>query len=212
MDAIGLKAWSGAAAAALTLLAYLPYLWAILLGDIRPHVFTWIIWGTATMLGFAAALDSGGGWGAWVIGLSAVTSFVVATLAYVKRADVTISHTDVLFFAVALAAVPLWVLAHDPLWAVLLLTLIELLGFGPTFRKTWHAPRSESMTFLVLLILRNTLILSALERYTLTTVLFPAAAGAACLALVAIMIWATSRRTCVSRKTGTCFHPTHSLR
>jgi hypothetical protein len=47
MDAIGLKAWSGAAAAALTLLAYLPYLWAILLGDIRPHVFTWIIWGTA---------------------------------------------------------------------------------------------------------------------------------------------------------------------
>jgi hypothetical protein len=175
-------------------LAYLPYLWAILFGGVRPHIFTWIVWGTATLLAFAAALDSGGGWGAWVIGLSAIVSFIVAILAYIKRAEVIISNTDVLFFVAALAAVPLWVFAHDPFWAVLLLTLIELLGFGPTFRKTWHAPRSESMVFLLLLIARNTLILFALERYTLSTVLFPAAAGIACLALVAIMIW---RRRCL---------------
>jgi hypothetical protein len=189
MAAIELKAWLSIAATALTLLAYLPYLWSILFGGVRPHIFTWVIWGTATLLAFAAAYHSDGGWGAWVIGLSAVISFIVATLAYIKRADVTISHADIFFFIAALAAMPLWWLAHDPVWAVLLLTLIELLGFAPTFRKTWHAPHSESITFLVLLILRNTLIIFALAHYTLSTVLFPAAAELACLMLVILMLW-----------------------
>lgn len=187
------KSWFGSLASGLTVVAYFPYLRSIVHGRVRPHVFTWIVWGTATLLAFAATLQAGGGWGAWAIGLSAVTSFMVASLAYVKRADVTITHTDVLFFGAALVTVPLWVLARDPIWAILLLTLIELLGFGPTFRKTWHAPRSESVTFLVLLILRNALILAALGQYTVTTVLFPSAAGAACLALVAIMIWRRKR-------------------
>jgi hypothetical protein len=189
MAAIELKAWLSIAATALTLLAYLPYLWSILFGGVRPHIFTWVIWGTATLLAFAVAYHSGGGWGAWVIGLSAVISFIVATLAYIKRADVTISYADIMFFIAALAAMPLWWLAHDPVWAVLLLTLIELLGFAPTFSKAWHAPYSESITFLVLLILRNTLIIFALAHYTLSTVLFPAAAELACLMLVILMLW-----------------------
>lgn len=193
MESLLYKPWFGALASGLTVVAYFPYLRSIVRGRVRPHVFTWIVWGTATLLAFAATLQDGGGLGAWVIGLSAATSFMVAALAYAKRADVNITRTDIVFFAAALAAVPLWVLAREPVWAVLLLTLIELLGFGPTFRKTWQAPRSESMTFLVLLILRNTLILAALERYTLTTVLFPAAAGIACLALVAVMVWRRQR-------------------
>jgi hypothetical protein len=183
------KALLGAFASCLTVVAYLPYLRAILQGRATPHVFSWIVWGTATLLAFAAALQAGGGWGAWVIGLSAVTSFIVAAFGHARRAEVRITRTDVAFFVAALMAVPLWLLARDPLWAVMLLTLIELLGFGPTFRKAWWAPRSESAMFLALLGLRNVLVLGALDRHVPATVLFPAASGLACMGLVAVLLW-----------------------
>ncbi len=71
----------------------------------------------------------------------------------------------------------------------MLITVIELLGFGPTFRKCWHQPHSESMTFLAILIVRNVLIVAALERHMLTTLLFPVAMAAACGLLITIMLW-----------------------
>lgn len=196
MDTYSGHVWFGTFAAFLTVAAYVPYLRGVVAGRVCPHIFTWIVWGTATLLAFAAAWRAGGGWGAWVIGFSGVISFVVAALAYGQRAELAITRVDVLFFVAALAAIPLWVFARDPLWAVVLLTLIELLGFGPTFRKTWHAPRSESLVFLGLLIVRNVLILAALQQHTLITVLFPAAAALACLVLVVLMLW---RRTQVAQ-------------
>jgi hypothetical protein len=57
-------------------------------------------------------------------------------------------RTDPGLFLAALLVIPLWLLAEDPLWAIMLPTLIELLGFGPTLRKAWWAPYSESVAFL----------------------------------------------------------------
>lgn len=176
-------------ATVLTVLAYLPYIRSILRGHTRPHVFTWIIWSLATGIAFLAVLDAGGGAGAWPIGFSCAVSLFVAWQAFVRRTDITITQTDWLLFLAALAAIPLWLAAEDPLWAVVLITLTELLGFGPTLRKTWIQPHSESMNFLMILILRNALIIAALDQHSLTTVLFPAAAAVACGVLVAIMIW-----------------------
>jgi hypothetical protein len=183
----------GTLATALTLVAYLPYIHSIFHGQARPHVFTWIIWGLATGIAFLAVLQAQGGAGAWPIGFSCLVSVLVAGLAYFKRADIKITHTDWWLFFAALAAIPVWMAANDPLWAVVLITLIELLGFGPTFRKTWLRPHSESMSFLVILIVRNALIIIALDQLSLTTVLFPAAAAAACGLLIAVMAWRRPR-------------------
>lgn len=184
-------------ATVMTVLAYFPYIRSIFRGHTRPHVFTWVVWSLATGIAFVAVLGAGGGAGAWPIGFSCAVSLFVAGQAFLKRGDITVTQTDWLLFFAALAAVPLWLAANDPLWAVVLITLIELLGFGPTIRKTWSCPHSESMSFLLILIVRNTLIIAALDRHTLTTVLFPAAAGVACGVLVAIMIW---RRPLISPK------------
>jgi len=179
----------GMLATLLTVLAYLPYIRSIFQGKTRPHVFTWIIWGLATGIAFLVTLAEHGGAGAWPIGFSAAVSLFIAVVAYVKRADIRITRMDWMFFIAALAAMPVWWVANDPLWAVMLITLIELLGFGPTMRKAWFQPYSESMSFLAILIVRNMLIIAALGQYSLATVLFPAAAAIACLALIAMMVW-----------------------
>lgn len=178
-----------ALATVLTVVAFVPYLRSIQRGYTRPHVFSWIIWGINTGVAFLAVLAENGGAGAWPIGFSSAVTLYVAALAYLKRADITITRADWLFFIAALIAMPVWRAANDPLWALVLITVIELLGFGPTFRKCWHQPHSESMSFLVILIVRNVLIVAALERYMLTTLLFPVAMAAACVLLIAIMAW-----------------------
>lgn len=189
MGAGSYQSWLGTLAVFLTCIAFLPYILSILRGQTRPHVFSWVIWGMNTSVAFLAILHAGGGPGAGVIGFSAGVTLFIAVLAYIKRADVTVTSVDRLFFAVALAAMPLWYWAEDPLWAIWLITVIELLGFGPTLRKTWFQPFSESMTFMVLLVVRNALVIAALDLHSTTTVLFPAAMAAACLALIAIMVW-----------------------
>ena len=136
-----------AAAIALTLAAFYPYIRDILRGSIKPHVFSWVIWGITTVVVFLAQLQAKGGAGAWAIGVSGSITCFIALLAYIKRADVAITRMDWVFFMLALLSLPLWYVTADPLWAVILLTLLDLLGFGPSFRKAHAAPHSESLFF-----------------------------------------------------------------
>ena len=182
-------------AIALTLFAFLPYIRAILTSTIRPHVFSWIIWGTTTVIVFLAQLQGHGGVGAWPIGVSGSITILIAALAYWKRADISITSMDWLFLVLALSSLPFWYFTADPLWAVIILTVVDLLGFGPTIRKAYTSPHSESVLFFTTFAVRNFIVILALEFYSLTTVLFPAAVAIACLLLIALILY--RRRVCV---------------
>lgn len=178
-----------AIAIALTFVAFYPYLHGILQGSIKPHVFSWIIWGTTTFVVFLAQLKAQGGVGAWPIGVSGAITILIAISAYVKRADVAITKIDWLFFISALASLPLWYLTANPAWAVIILTAVDLLGFGPTVRKAYAHPHSESLPFFALFAARNSLVVMALESYSIATILFPAAVAMACVLLMALIVY-----------------------
>ncbi len=175
-------------AIALTFIAFIPYISGILKGTTKPHVFSWIIWGSTTFIVFLAQLEGHSGIGAWPIGVSGVITIFIAWLAYLKRSDITITKKDWLFFIIALSALPVWYWMSNPLWAVVILTTVDMLGFAPTLRKVYHAPYSEPISFITLFFARNILVLFALEYYSLTTVLFPAVIATACLLLIALML------------------------
>lgn len=178
-----------AVAIVLTFAAFVPYIRTIISGTTKPHVFSWVIWGATTFVVFLAQLEGKGGVGAWPIGVSGSITIFVALLAYVKRADITITKTDWLFFASAMSSLPFWYLTSDPLWAVVVLTTVDVLGFGPTVRKAYRFPHSESLLFFTLFAARNLLVVMALENYSVATVLFPAVIGAACMLLMAVITY-----------------------
>jgi hypothetical protein len=183
------KEFLSAVAIALTVIAFLPYVRSIITGAIKPHVFSWVIWGTTTFVVFLAQLEDNGGVGAWPIGVSGSITILIALLAYLKRADITITKTDWLFFISAMSSLPCWYFTSDPLWAVVILTTVDVLGFGPTVRKAYIFPHSESLLFFALFTARNLIVIMALENYSVTTVLFPAVIAAACALLMAMVAY-----------------------
>lgn len=168
----------------LTFIAFLPYIRSILQGKTKPHVFSWLIWGSTTFVVFLAQLADKGGAGAWPIGVSGIITLFVAFLAYREKSDSTITKIDWLFLIVAMTSLPFWYLTSDPLWVVLILTLVDVIGFGPTFRKAYRFPHDEQLTFYLIFVVRNVIAIAALEHYSLTTVLFPTATAIACFAFV----------------------------
>ena len=175
-------------AVVVTFALFIPYIRSIQRGETKPHVFSWVIWGLGTLIVFFAQLAGGGGLGAWVIGISGLISSYIALLAYLKRGDTVITKSDWMFFGAALCALPCWFLTSNPLWAVVTLTLVDLFGFGPTIRKAYAHPHEESAGFFALSTFRNLLVILALEHYSLTTVLFPAAVGLSCLLVACLLV------------------------
>ena len=178
-----------AIAIALTFIAFYPYVRSILRSETKPHVFSWVIWGSTTFVVFLAQLKDGGGVGAWPIGVSGCITIFVASAAYIKRTDISVTRIDWLFFITAMSSLPLWYFTSDPIWAVVILTTVDVLGFGPTIRKTYANPYSESLLFFVIFTVRNLVVILALENYSITTVLFPAAIAVACMALIIMMLY-----------------------
>jgi hypothetical protein len=179
----------GAIAIGLTIIAYYPYICSIIQGKTKPHVFSWVIWGTSTCIVFLAQLADKGGTGAWVIGFSGIISIYVAFLSYIQRSDSSITRIDRLFFIMAMITLPIWYLTSDPLWAVVILTTVDILGFAPTFRRSYIRPFEEQLMFYVVMALRNLVVVSALKNYSLTTVLFPATIALACLIFSLMVVY-----------------------
>jgi hypothetical protein len=181
---------------ALTFVAYAPYVTQIRGGTMRPHVFSWVIWSISTAVVFFAQVAADGGPGAWPTGVSALLTMYVTWLAWTHCRDILITRSDWVFLWAALGSVPLWYLTGDPLWAVVILTVIDVLGFGPTIRKLYAFPYEESLWFYLLFAARNAVALLALETLSLTTVLFPIAMVLSCLVVCGLLLW---RRRLVTR-------------
>ena len=188
LDLIFSKEMFGAIALLLTFAAFLPYIQSILAGQTRPHVFSWLIWGVGTVVVFVAQLLDGGGYGAWVIGVSGCITCGIACLAWAKSGDTSIVRMDWVFLALAMSALPLWFFTETALSAVIVLTLVDILGFGPSVRKAYDHPHDENATFFAIGAVRNGFVVLALQNYSWTTVLFPAAVGLACLLFVMLIL------------------------
>ncbi|RDH80691.1 MAG: hypothetical protein DIZ80_16830 [endosymbiont of Galathealinum brachiosum] len=173
----------------ITFIAFLPYIISILKGKTKPHVFSWLIWGITTFIVFLAQLEANGGVGAWPIGVSGVITLFIALLAFIKKADIKITRMDWVFFVSAISSLPFWFYTSNPLWAVIILTTVDISGFAPTVRKTYNDPYSESLLFFMLFAIRNILVITALETLSVTTTLFPAVIALACFSLIIMILY-----------------------
>lgn len=153
-------------------LGNIDYWRAICSGRIKPHLFTWIIWGLITALVAVAQAVKGAGAGNWAMISTAGICFLFAYYAW-RQGEKEITRGDWVCLLLALGAIPLWQLTGDPIWSVMCVCFIDLLGFYPTARKSWVKPWEEKIRPYLLANLKFFLGLMALAAYNPTTMLYP---------------------------------------
>lgn len=154
------------------LASYIPYFISISKGITKPHAFSWFIWGLLTTIAFFAQIAGGAGYGAWVTGFTAILCYAIVATALFKG-EKEIVRSDWITFTAALLTLPVWYVTKDPLAAIILITIIDALGFYPTFRKSWRKPFEEMPFAYALSGLKFLIALFALEQFTTTTALYP---------------------------------------
>lgn len=140
--------------------------------------------GTISSIGVAAQLSQGAGAGAWGRVVGSSTCFLLFIMGLIKGTR-NITRADWITLAVALLAIPLWIITHTPVWSVLLVCTIDTLGYIPTVRKSWEKPYEETARSYAFSSCSALFSVLAVENYTLSTWLYPSVLMTtnACMAL-----------------------------
>lgn len=164
------------------------YMRVVWQGKIKPHMFSWFVWGLLMLIGAAAQYSDGAGVGAWTTGFGGFMCLALAVQAYFYG-EKNITRSDWLSFLAALSALPVWHITSDPLGAVLIVTFIDCLGAYPTFRKSYRKPHEEAVFVFLVLTFISVMRVMAIEQYTLITTVYPASLVALNALLVLMLLW-----------------------
>lgn len=162
----------GLIAAIMGLSGYVPYYYEVLRGRTKPHAFSWLVWGLLLSVGFFAASAKGGGPGTWSLGAPAVLElslFVIALFIGEKE----IARIDIASLIAAIFGIILWILTTNPLWAVIIASVTDTVGYVPTVRKALSKPGEESISVYAFSCVSFLLSLFALRSLNMTTALYP---------------------------------------
>lgn len=156
---------------AIAIVCFFPYFRDIFKRKTEPHMYSWLIWTILQGVGVAAQLKDGAGYGAWALAIGAFFCFAIFLLSF-KYGTKNISTFDFACLVAALCALGVYFFVQNPLWATLLVALVDFVGFLPTFRKGFHEPFSETPSTFLLSGLANLLSFIALQNYTTITVFY----------------------------------------
>jgi hypothetical protein len=163
-------------ATGITIYGYFPYFRDVFAKKTQPHMYTWLIWmitqGTATV----GILKGGGGLGSigWIVGTLLVVVMFLFTFKYGTK---NIHPLDGWVLAAALSAIVVWWQLHNPMLAVIMVSVIDGLGYIPTLRKSFAEPWSETVLYWFLMALASLLTIASLEHLNLLTLLYPLTLG-----------------------------------
>lgn len=178
----------GIIATLIAFISYIPYVWTIFTGKTKPHGFSWMVFALLMFIAFAAQLSDQAGSGAWVTGFSAAVCLLIAGLSLIKGTFKP-TPSDWWAFGGSLAAIPIWMATENPVYAVILITIIDMMAFYPTFRKAYFFPHEELLFTYLLSGIKFVLAFIALENVTLTTALYPVSLIVMNWIFMAVVLW-----------------------
>ena len=159
---------------ALVFVGYGSYIRDIIKRKIVPHTFTFLVWGLASSITWALQVTGGAGTGAWITFFVSAVCIFIFVLSF-KYGEKSITKLDVIFLALALFSLFLWLVVKQPVWSVILIVTTDVLGFGPTVRKSWNKPYEEGLFTWWIAVFRHVLGILALEQFNILTLLYPVA-------------------------------------
>lgn len=195
-EAVSTKEIMGIAATVVGLIGYVPYLFGMYRGKVKPHIFSWFIWGLIMETVFIIQWENNAGPGAWVTALSAVFCIIICIYGW-RDGDRNITRSDWIVLMVCQLAIPLWYIISQPMFTIILLTTIEIVAFYPTLRKSWQNPYDEFILSYSITGSKFVISLFAIESFTPVNWLYPSVLFIANLILVSVLF---VRRNAIRRR------------
>ncbi|HSX16807.1 MAG TPA: hypothetical protein VLH86_01760 [Patescibacteria group bacterium] len=177
----------GVSSAVLQFVSVAPYFVDILKGKTKPERATWWIWLLLNFVSFGAQVGAGATWSLFMTGGQLIVTGAIAGLS-LKYGYGSFHKKDTAAIVTALLGIFLWWLLNSPLAALLVVILVDLVGYYLTLEKTWKAPHTETLATWAIGAVSAALGVLAVGSWSLTKCVYPlyVAFGNALLALVII--------------------------
>ena len=156
---------------ALAFVSFSPYLRDIFSRKTTPHIYSWLVWTILQMTAAVAILQQNSFYSALgVIGLGLV-SLVVFILSF-RYGTKNITFFDKLCLIGALISIGIWIFTENATISIILVSIIDFIGFLPTYRKVYQEPYSETLFLYILSGLSNFFSLLSITVYSIESSLY----------------------------------------
>jgi hypothetical protein len=150
------------------------YVYQTLRSEVRPHPLSWFVFGVLSGVGYWVQRDQGAAQGSWALLAMTVICFLFVA-ASVTRGERSFSREEWAFVAASAATFVLYLFTREPNLVAALITLIDALGYGPTFVRGWSQPQKDSVASFALNAVKFVPSLMAMDPITFATSFYPAA-------------------------------------
>lgn len=184
----------GVSSAIVNTIGLVPYIRDILKNKTKPERATWWVWLVLNVIAFGAQLAAGA---TWSLGLTAGILLSVGTIAVlsIKYGYGTFHSRDLIAIIIAILGAGISLLVNSPLLAILVVVIVDAVGYALTLIKTWAAPYTETLISWVLAVISALLGVLALGSLDFTQALYPAYVLLGNILLVTVIMY---RRPIVS--------------
>lgn len=173
LDSRNFKPAMGVLSVAIMVIAYTIYIWQTTrAGGVRPHPFSWFLWGFVTAVVFLVQTKKGAGAGSWVVGFTAAICLLIGAVSLFKH-EWRFSVFDWISLASGLLVFVYYMLSKNPTQSAILATTTDVIGYGSTIKRGWAEPHNDSPISFALNSAKFIPSLFALETYSVATWLYP---------------------------------------
>jgi hypothetical protein len=166
-----MKLLFGVISSILAVICFIPYTKDIFQRKTEPHRYSWLIWTILQTVGAMAQLKEGARYGAWALSIGAIFCFAIFLLSF-KYGTKNISRFDVACLVGSIFAIAIYFFVTNPIWAIIVVTSVDFVGYLPTFRKGYEEPFTETISTFIISAVANALSIAALQSYNATTIIY----------------------------------------
>ena len=149
-----------------------PYVRDIVRGATRPHRGTWLIWGVLAVVACVSQRSDGASWSLVLTGSQAILTALVFVLA-IRHGEGGLTSFELSLMSVAGAGVVGWLIAHDPVIAVVCVIVADLAAAAMMTPKAYRDPHSETLAMFALASVAGALAAGAVGEVDVSLLLYP---------------------------------------
>ena len=172
----GLEDWRdalGILSVVMAILAAVIYVFQTLRGEVRPHPLSWFLFGILSATGYWVQRDQGANQGSWTLLAMTIICFIFVAVS-VARGERSFSRQEWAFAVAGGAVFVVYLFTREANIAAALTTVVDALGYGPTFIRGWTHPKKDSVTSFALNGAKFVPSLMAMDPISFATSFYPA--------------------------------------